>query len=100
MRAAGGGETAVPTLPTSRSPSSTASPGGAARVEAQAAQVPVRLALVVEARDGLLADVAALGEADGALVDPRLLAASSRCRISAPRRGPAGLDPEDLGGLG
>ena len=59
-----------------RARSGRRAPTGPARREA--AQVAVRLALVVEARDRLLADVAALGEADGALVDPRLLAASSR----------------------
>src|ERR671910_1800438 len=39
-------------------------------VEAKPAQVAVRLALVVEPRDRLLPDVAALGEVDGPLIDP------------------------------
>ena len=59
----------------------------------------VRLAPVVEARDRLLADVAALAEADGALVDPGLL----RDRLGrhlAPEPRPAGLHPGDLGGGG
>ena len=51
-------------------------PGGerpGERGEPQAAEVAIGLALVVQARDGLLADVAALGEADGALVEAGLL---------------------------
>ena len=66
---------------------------------AQAAQVAVRLALVVQAGDRLLADVAALGEADGALVDARLLRDRLR-RHLAPEARTALLDPDDLGGLG
>ena len=58
----------------------------------------VRLALVVEAGHGLLADVAALGEADRALVDPGLLGHRLRRHLRAEAR-PAGLDAEDLGGL-
>src|SRR5581483_10330243 len=46
---------------------------GHGRLEPQAAQMAVRLAPVVQARDGLLADVAALGEAHRTLIDPRLL---------------------------
>ena len=65
--------------------------------EPQAAQVAVRLALVVQAGDRLLADVAALGEAHGALVDPRLLG-DRRGRHLAPEARPAGLDAHDLGG--
>src|SRR6185312_11220659 len=43
------------------------------RGERQPAQVSVRLALVEQAGDGLLADVAALREADGAVVEAGLL---------------------------
>src|SRR3954463_12485109 len=43
------------------------------RFEAKAAKVAVRLAPVMEAGDRLLADIAALREAHGALVDPGLL---------------------------
>ena len=60
--------------------------------------MPVRLALVVQARDRLLADVAALGEADRALVDPRLLRASSRVVISGPNRGRPDSTRSDLRG--
>ena len=64
----------------------------------QAAQMAVRLALVVQAGDRLLADVAALGEADRALVDPRLLRDRRRGHLAAEPR-PARLDPHDLGRL-
>src|SRR5206468_9329753 len=58
----------------------------------------VRLALVEEARDRLLADVAALGEADRALVDPGLLRDHVVTELVAQARATR-LDPEDLGGL-
>ena len=61
--------------------------GGRRRLEPQAAQVAVGLALVVQAGDRLLADVAALGEADRALVDPGLLRGSSPSSSRAPKRG-------------
>ena len=69
------GETATARrrCPTSRSPRRS---GGAAldRLgQPQPAQVAVRLAAPVQPRDGLLADVAALREAHGAVVEPGLL---------------------------
>ena len=57
----------------------------------------VRLAPVVQPGDRLLADVAALGEADRALVDPGLLGDRRRRHLAAEAR-PARLDPDDLGG--
>ena len=86
----------MPTWPTSRSPRRIASPSLDRGLEPQAAQVAVRLALVVEAGDRLLADVAALGEADGALVDAGLLG-DRRRRHLAPEARAAGLHPQDLG---
>ena len=86
----------MPTWPTSRSPRRIASPVAHRGLEAQPAQVAVGLALVVEAGDRLLADVAALGEADGALVDAGLLGDRGR-RHLAPEARAAGLHPEDLG---
>ena len=61
----------------------------------QPAQVAVRLAPVVQARDGLLADVAALREAHGALVDARLLRHRVRVHVEAEPR-TAGLDAHAL----
>ena len=46
--------------------------GGNRRLQAEPAEVPVRPALVVQTGDGLLSDVAPLGEAHGAVVDVRL----------------------------
>jgi len=60
--------------------------------------VAVRLALVVQPGDGLLADVATLGEADGALVDARLLRHRLGADLTSQPRS-TGLDPRDLGGL-
>ena len=76
-----------------------ASPARRPAREAQPAQVAVRLALVVQARDGLLADVAALREAHRALVEAGLLrdrrvvevdavARAARSRRGRPRRRP------------
>ena len=76
----------------------SSSPSATGGLEPQAAQVAVGLALVVQAGDRLLADVAALGEADGALVDPRLLGDRRRRHLAAEARAPR-LDPEDLGRL-
>ena len=73
-----GETTAVPTEPTSRSPSRIGSPSAAGAPSRSPTQPAVRPALVVQARDRLLADVAALGEAHRALVDPGLLRGSSR----------------------
>ena len=80
------------------SPSRSAAPGSAGALSSQPAQVAVRPALVVEAGDRLLADVAALGEADRALDDPGLGGHRLGAHLGAEARG-AGLDPEDLGGL-
>ncbi len=74
------------------------SPRSAGSRQAQAAQVAVRLALVVQPGDGLLADVAALREAHGALVDAGLLGDRVAVHVEAEAR-PAGLDPQALGGL-
>ena len=69
------------------------------RAEPQAAQVAVRLAAVEEPRDGLLADVAALGEGDGALVEAGLLGDHAVVEVDAVA-GAAVLDADDLrGGL-
>ena len=64
----------------------------------QPTEVAVRPAPVVQARDGLLADVAALGEAHGALVDARLLRHRVGVHVEAEPR-PAGLDADALGRL-
>ena len=90
---------AVPTVPTSRSPSSSGSPvlGGGAQAQARAG-VRLRLAPVVQPRDRLLADVAALLEVDGPLDDPRLGGHRLGAHVE-PEPGPPGLDPDDLGGL-
>ena len=58
----------------------------------------IRLAPVVQAGDRLLADVAALREAHGAVVDAGLLGHRLRVHVVAEPR-PAGLDPDALGGL-
>src|SRR3954452_8677671 len=55
----------------------------------------VRLALVVQSRDGLLADVAALREADRTLVEPRLLGNHGVVEIEPVARA-AGLDAARL----
>ena len=88
--------TALVTRPTSRPASSSGVPGRDRRREAQAAQMAVRLALVEEARDRLLADVAALREADGALVEPGLLRDHGLVEVDAVAR-PPGLHARDLG---
>ena len=77
------------------SPSVISAPRSAGSRQPQAAQVAVRLAPVVEPRDRLLADVAALREAHGALVDARLLRHRVRVHVEAEPR-PAGLDPDAL----
>ena len=61
----------------------------------QAAQVAVRLAPVMKARDRLLAHVAPLGEAHGALVDAGLLRHRVGVHVEAEPR-PAGLDAHAL----
>ena len=58
-------------------------------------QVAVRPALVVEAGDRLLADVAALGEADRGIDDPGLGRHRLGAHLGAEPRG-SGLDPDDL----
>src|SRR3954451_853997 len=63
--------------------------------EAEAAQAPVRAPAVVEAGDGLLADVAALGEADGGVDDAGLGGHRRRAHLGA-EAGPAALDADDL----
>src|SRR5207253_5871220 len=65
----------------------------------QPAQVAVGLALVEKARDSLLADVAALREADRALVDAGLLRNHIVAELESEPRAP-GLDAEDLSRLG
>src|SRR6185295_16190970 len=67
--------------------------------ESQPPQVAVGLALVVEAGDRLLADVAALGEADR-LLDDAGLGGHRLGPHLGPEPGPAGLDPQDLRRLG
>jgi len=57
--------------------------------------VAVGLAAVEQARDGLLADVAAFREADGALVEPGLLRDRRVVEVDSVARAPA-LDPHDL----
>src|SRR6185312_7550854 len=61
----------------------------------QAAQAAVRLALVIEARDGLLADVAALLERDRALVEAGLLRDRRVVQVDAVARA-AALDAQRL----
>src|SRR4051794_39724814 len=70
--------------------------GRLGRAQPQAAQVAVRLAAVVQARDGLLADVAALAERHGALVEPGLLRDDRLVEVDAVARAP-GLDAQHLG---
>jgi hypothetical protein len=60
--------------------------------------VTVGLALVVEARDGLLADVATLGEAHGPVVEAGLLRDRGAIHVEAEAR-TAALHPQALGGL-
>ena len=69
---------------------------GDGRIEPEPAQVPVGLSPVVQAGDRLLADVAALGEADGASVDARLLRDRGGAHL-APEAGASRLDAQDLG---
>ena len=66
------------------------------RREPQPAQVAVGLALVVQAGDGLLADVAALGEADGPVVEAGFLGDDGLVELDAVA-GAAALDAHDLG---
>ena len=91
-----GETTAVPTVPTTRSPSRSSSPCGAGGREAQSAQVAVRLALVVQARDGLLAHVAALREGHRPLVEAGLLRDDRVVEVDAVARAP-GLHAQHLG---
>ena len=70
------------------SPSTIGSPRSAGCGQAQAAQPSVGLALVVEPRDGLLAHVAALGEADGALVEAGLLRDRGAAHVEPEARAP------------
>jgi len=63
---------------------------------AQSAQVPVRLAAIVQPRDRLLSDVAALRERHGALVEPGLLGDHGVVEVDAVAR-TAVLDPQRLG---
>src|SRR3954454_15675509 len=65
--------------------------GGRRLAQAQAEQAAVGLAAVVEARNGLLADVAALGERHGALVEARLLGDHAVIQVEPVAR-PAPLD--------
>ena len=65
----------------------------------QAAQGAVRLASVEQPRDGLLTDVAALRERDGAIVEPRLLRDHRLVEVDAVARAPV-FDPDPLGVLG
>ena len=65
------------------------------RAQTQAAQPPVRLAAVVKAGDGLLADVAALLEVDRPLDDPGLGGHRLRPHVKAEARPPR-LHPDDL----
>ena len=86
-----GESTALLTCPTGRSPSRSSSPGRRGpdrRRQHRSPQVAVGLAPVVQARHGLLADVAALREAHRALVEAGLLGdhAARRC----PRRSGGG----------
>src|SRR3954453_8662729 len=70
------------------------------RFEAKSAEVAVRLPSVMEPGDSLLADVAPLSEADGALVDPSLLRDRRGGHLAAEAR-PSRLHAQDLrGGLG
>ena len=91
----GGDRRRSPSRPTSRSPRNS---GGADRhglAQPQAAQVAVRLALPVQAGDRLLADVAALRERDGAVVEPCLLRDDGLVELRAPARA-ARLDAQHL----
>lgn len=56
----------------------------------------IGLAAVVEPGDCLLPHIAALGEGDGAFVEPRLLGDHRVVEVDAVAR-PAALDPHDLG---
>ena len=85
----------MPSVPTSRSPSRSGAPDGAARGQPQPAQVAVRLAAEVQPRDRLLADVAALLERDRAVVETGLLRDHGVVEVGAVAR-PAALDPADL----
>ena len=92
-----GETTELPTRPTPRSPRRSSSPVRGRRRQAQPAQMAVGLALVEQPRDGLLADVAALGEAHRALVQRGLLRDRRVVHVQAEARAP-GLDAQDLGG--
>ena len=74
-------------------------PAAARPLSSSPRRSPVGTALVVEAGDRLLADVAALGEADRALDDAGLGGHRLGAHLGAEARRP-GLDPHDLGGLG
>ena len=93
------GETAtLPSVPTMRSlEAQLGRPGCGGRRQPQAAQVAVRLAAVVQPRDRLLADVAALRERHRALVEAGLLGDHGVVEVDAVA-GAAVLDPQALGG--
>ena len=93
-----GESTALLKRPTVCSPRRSSAPGCAGSLQAQAAQMAVGPAPVVETRDRLLADVAALREAHRALVQPRLLGDRALVDVHAVAR-PAVLDAHDLRGL-
>src|SRR5262245_18926308 len=69
--------------------------GGDLGREPQPAKAAVGLSLVLQPGDGLLADVAALSEADRALVDPGLLGDRRSGHLATESRAPA-LDANDL----
>src|SRR5579875_3511028 len=71
---------------------------GQRRAGAQPAQLSVRLAPVVKPGDRLLAYIAALGEGDGAFVEPRFLRDHRVVEVD-PVAWASALDPDDLGAL-
>ena len=95
-----GETTALPTRPTAARRSRARRPAATGAAQPQPPQLTVRLAAVVQPRDRLLADVAALRERHRALVEPGLLGDHAcrrgRCRSAGGRARPAALG----GGLG
>ncbi len=87
-----------PTRPTCFSPSISAFAGRGRGGQAQPAQVAVRLAAVEQPRDGLLADVTALGERDRAVVEAGLLRDHRVVEVDPVARA-AVLDAQRLGRL-
>ena len=85
--------------PTSRSPSSSVGRQRGRLGQLQPAQLAVGVAAVREAHDRLLADVAALGERDGALHDARLGRQVRRVEVDAVAR-QALLDAQRLAHVG